>query len=86
MRDLKFTEAAWADYLFWQVQDKKVLDRLNRLIRATVRDPFNGVGKPEALKGNLSGCWSRRIDEQNRLVYQVTDQALIVISCRHHYA
>ncbi|GAB3472960.1 Txe/YoeB family addiction module toxin [Massilia terrae] len=86
MRSLKFTDEAWADYLYWQTQDKKTLSRVNKLIQAAVRDPFNGMGKPEALKGNLSGCWSRRIDEQNRLVHQVSDPDLIVISCRHHYS
>lgn len=85
MRSLKFTDEAWADYLYWQVQDKKTLSRVNKIIQAAVRDPLNGMGKPEALKGTLSGLWSRRIDEQNRLVCQVTDQDLIVISCRHHH-
>lgn len=85
MRNLKFTTEGWADYLYWESQDKKTLKRVNQLIEAAARTPFEGIGKPEALKGNLAGCWSRRIDEQNRLVYQATDEDLVAISCRHHY-
>lgn len=85
MRNLKFTDEAWGDYLYWQTQDKKTLRRLNKLLEAAAREPSEGVGKPEPLKGNLAGCWSRRIDEQNRLVYRVTTDDLIVLACRHHY-
>lgn len=85
MRSVKFTDEAWADYLYWQTQDKKTLARINRLIDAAARTPFDGIGKPEPLKGGLSGNWSRRIDEQNRLVYRATDNDLIVIACRYHY-
>jgi toxin YoeB len=85
VRNLKFTDEAWADYAYWQSQDKKTLRRLNQLIEAAARTPFEGMGKPEPLKGNLAGCWSRRIDEQNRLVYQVSTDDLVVISCRYHY-
>ena len=85
MRNLKFTDEAWASYLYWQTQDKKTLKRINNLIQAAQRDPFAGMGKPEALKHSLSGLWSRRIDEANRLVYEVRDDELIIISCRHHY-
>ena len=85
MRNLKFTDEAWASYLYWQTQDKKTLKRINDLIQAAQRDPFAGMGKPEALKHSLSGLWSRRIDEANRLVYEVPDDELIIISCRHHY-
>ena len=85
MRNLKFTDEAWASYLYWQTQDKKTLKRINDLIQAAQRDPFAGIGKPEALKHSLSGLWSRRIDEANRLVYEVRDDELIIISCRHHY-
>ncbi len=84
-RLLTFTPASWGDYLYWQAQDKKTLRRINQLINEAVRDPFAGIGKPEALRGDLSGCWSRRIDETNRLVYQATDEALIIIACRFHY-
>lgn len=82
---LSWTKDAWADYVYWQNQDKKTLRRINRLISDTMRSPFDGIGKPEALKENLSGFWSRRIDDTNRLVYAVDDKKLTVISCRYHY-
>ncbi len=84
-RQLAWTDEAWKDYVYWQTQDKKTLKRINKLIDATKRHPFQGIGKPEALKENLSGFWSRRIGETNRLVYAVTDSYLTVISCRYHY-
>ncbi|MHC3994122.1 Txe/YoeB family addiction module toxin [Thiomicrolovo sp. ZZH C-3] len=84
-RMLAWTDAAWASYVYWQTQDKKTLKRINRLIEDTLRDPFNGIGKPEALKENLSGFYSRRIDDTNRLVYAVDDEHLTIISCRYHY-
>lgn len=84
-RQLAWTDEAWKDYVYWQSQDKKTLKRINKLIDATQRHPFQGIGKPEALKENLSGFWSRRIDETNRLVYAVTDSYLTIISCRYHY-
>jgi len=82
---LAWTREAWADYLYWQSQDRKTLRRINRLVLACMRNPTTGVGKPEALKGDLSACWSRRIDHVNRLVYAVDDEVLTVISCRYHY-
>jgi toxin YoeB len=82
---LTWTECAWSDYLYWQTQDKKTLKRINKLIIDTMRSPFEGIGKPEPLKANLSGFWSRRIDETNRLVYAVTDNQVTIISCRYHY-
>lgn len=85
MRSLKFSDEAWNDYLFWQVHDKRTLKRLNDLLKACQRTPFEGVGKPEALKHQLAGLWSRRIDDKNRLVYQVLDDDIVVVSCRHHY-
>lgn len=85
MRNLTFTDEAWESYVHWQTQDKKTLKRINDLIQAAKRDPFAGLGKPEPLKHSLSGCWSRRIDETNRLVYEVQDENLIIISCRYHY-
>lgn len=85
MRNLKFTDEAWESYLFWQSQDKKTLKRINDLILAVQRDPFAGIGKPEALKHSLSGYWSRRIDETNRLIYAVHDEELVIISCRYQY-
>ena len=84
-RLLAWTEAAWADYLYWQTQDKKKLIRINRLIADTKRSPFEGMGKPEPLKENLAGFWSRRIDETNRLVYAVDDTYITIISCLYHY-
>ncbi len=82
-RKLAWTDAAWADYM--QGQDKKTLRRINKLIADTLNSPFDGIGKPEALRENLSGFWSRRIDESNRLVYAVDDNHLTIIACRYHY-
>ena len=84
-RDVLFTAAAWGDYTYWQGQDKKTLKRINALIEAARRDPFQGIGKPEPLVGNLSGYWSRRIDDTHRLVYAADDNELTVIACRGHY-
>ena len=78
-------DKAWDDYLYWQSQDKKTLKRINQLIRDTERDPFNGIGKPEPLRGDLSGFWSRRIDDTNRLVYRVNGELLEILSCKGHY-
>lgn len=82
---LAWTKESWSDYLYWQGQDKKTLKRINKLIIDTQRNPFEGIGKPEPLKENLSGFWSRRIDESHRLVYIVDDAQLTIISCRYHY-
>jgi toxin YoeB len=82
---LAWTQEAWKDYVYWQGQDKKTLKRINKLISDTRRNPFEGIGKPEPLKENLSGFWSRRIDESNRLVYIVDNNRLTIISCRYHY-
>lgn len=82
---LAWTKEAWSDYLYRQGQDKKTLKRINKLIIESQRTPFEGIGKPEPLKENLAGFWSRRIDESNRLVYAVDDNRLTVISCRYHY-
>lgn len=84
-RTLAWTDAAWDTYVYWQTQDRKTLKRINKLIEASLRDPFDGIGKPEALKENLSGFYSRRIDDTNRLVYAVDDDYLTIISCRYHY-
>lgn len=84
-RTLAFAATGWTDYEFWQTQDRKTLKRVNQLIREILRDPFNGIGKPEALRENLSGYWSRRIEDKNRLVYTVRDGTVIIISCRLHY-
>jgi len=85
-RLLAWTDEARSDYVYWQGQDRKTLKRINQLIIESLRTPFDGIGKPEALRENLSGFWSRRIDETNRLVYVVDDNYLTVISCRYHYA
>jgi toxin YoeB len=82
---LSWTKEAWSDYLYWQGQDRKTLRRINKLIADTLRSSFEGIGKPEPLKENLAGFWSRRIDETNRLVYTVDDGKLTIISCRYHY-
>ena len=84
-RKLAWTDEAWKDYLYWQTQDKKTLKRINKLINNTIRQPFEGIGKPEPLRETLSGFWSRRIDDTNRLVYAVDDNYITVISCRYHY-
>ena len=85
MRRLQWDFDAWEDYISWQTYDKKILKRINQLIKDIGRNPFEGIGKPEPLKGNLSGFWSRRIDEEHRLVYVVEDNAILIISCRGHY-
>ena len=82
---LAWTNEAWKDYLYWQGQDKKTLKRINNLIQAAEVLPFEGIGKPEPLRENLSGFWSRRIDDTHRLVYAVNDDYLTIISCRYHY-
>ncbi|WP_137167162.1 Txe/YoeB family addiction module toxin [Salinimonas lutimaris] len=84
-RLLSWTDEAWNSYVYWQTQDKKILKRINKLISDVSRSPFDGIGKPEPLKENLSCFWSRRIDDTNRLVYAVDDTAITVISCRYHY-
>lgn len=82
---ISWFEEAWDDYIYWQSQDKKTLKRINLLIKDILRQPFEGIGKPEPLKYNMSGCWSRRIDETNRLVYRYENDNLYIISCRYHY-
>jgi len=84
-RKLAWTGEAWKDYIYWQTQDKKTLKRINKLINDTMKQPFEGIGKPESLRENLSGFWSRRIDDTNRLVYAADDDYLTIISCRYHY-
>lgn len=85
MRKVWFEEA-WEDYTFWQTQDKKTLKRINALIKDIERTgPFTGIGKPEPLKGDLRGFWSRRIDDVNRLVYRIRDDVIEIITCKGHY-
>ncbi|MCP9750813.1 Txe/YoeB family addiction module toxin [Ferruginibacter sp. HRS2-29] len=83
--ELVFQTVAWEQYQYWLEADKKILLRINDLIKDTLRSPFKGIGKPEPLKGNYSGCWSRRINDEHRLVYAVRDQRLHILQCRFHY-
>jgi toxin YoeB len=84
-RELAWTASAWADYLYWQGEDRKTLKRINKLVADALRNPFEGLGKPEPLRENLSGLWSRRIDDSNRMVYEVSDEYLTIVACRFHY-
>lgn len=85
MSNLSFSENAWDDYLYWQTQDKRTLRRINQLLKDIQRDSYSGIGKPEPLKNDLTGLWSRRIDEYNRIVYRVFDGVIEVLQCRNHY-
>ena len=83
---IEFHEIAWNDYLCWQQTDKAILKRINMLIKDIQRTPFTGIGKPEPLRHDLSGSWSRRIDDANRMVYVVEDDVLTIVQCRGHYS
>ena len=83
--NIKFSSNGWEDYLHWQNADKTILKRINRLIEEIKRNPFEGIGKSEMLRESLAGFWSRRIDETNRLVYEVSENDIAIISCRYHY-
>ena len=80
-----FSDKAWEDYLYWQKTDRSLLKRINQLIKAIMREPFDGIGKPESLKHGLSGYWSRRINDEHRLVYKVSEDAVLIAQCRYHY-
>ena len=82
---LLWEDRAWNDYLYWQTQDRKTLKRINALIKEIMRSPFEGTGKPEPLKENLSGLWSRRIDEVNRITYYESNEIIYIVSCKGHY-
>ena len=82
---LSFSKNAWEDYLYWQKIDKKILKKINTLIKEIQRTPFEGIGKPESLKHDLAGLWSRRINHEHRLVYQIKESELLIYSCRFHY-
>jgi toxin YoeB len=82
---LIFSEEAWDDYLHWQRHDRKTLQRINRLLEEIRRDPFQGIGKPEPLRHALAGYWSRRIDDEHRIVYKPTEDSLLIAQLRHHY-
>jgi toxin YoeB len=82
---LIWSDKSWEEYLTWQSTDKKVLKKINSLIKDIKRDPFEGIGKPEPLKYELQGCWSRRVTDEHRLVYEVENDALYIVSCKYHY-
>ena len=82
---LSWTEDAWEDYEYWQKTSKDKVKQISKLIKAIKRDPFEGIGKPEPLKHDLAGYWSRRIDQEHRLVYEVQNDAIIIVQCRYHY-
>ena len=83
--DIIFLTPGWEDYLYWQKSDKKMLKKVNELIRQCQRTPFEGIGNPELLRGNLSGWWSRRINQEHRLVYRIDNRSLFILQCRKHY-
>jgi toxin YoeB len=82
---LIWDESAWEDYLYWQQTNKKILKRINALIKDITRQPFTGIGDPEPLKYNWTGYWARRIDQEHRLIYKVTDDSVLIAQCRYHY-
>lgn len=82
---LVFSEQAWEDYLYWQKTDRKLVDRINQLIREIKREPFSGIGKPEPLKHAFQGYWSRRINEEHRIVYKILDDSILIAQLRYHY-
>jgi len=82
---ITFSEIGWEDYVYWQTVDKKMVKKINELLKDIKRNPFDGIGKPEALKYDLAGFWSRRIDQEHRLVYQVKDESILAFACRFHY-
>ena len=83
--NVSFTENAWEDYLYWQTEDRKTLKKINQLINDIVRNGNSGIGKPEPLRGNLSGYWSRRINDKDRLIYRIDENNIYILSCRYHY-
>jgi toxin YoeB len=83
--ELVWQTNAWEDYCHWQKQDKKILERGNELIKDCLRSPYKGIGKPEPLKGNYAGCWSRRITQEHRLIYKINERRLHILQCRYHY-
>ena len=83
--NIMFLDDGWEDYLYWEKTDKKILHRINQLIKEIQRSPFAGMGKPEPLKFDMSGLWSRRINQEHRLIYQVKDEYIVIVQCRYHY-
>tara|TARA_R110001606_G_C15061821_1_gene614862 strand:+ start:345 stop:605 length:261 start_codon:yes stop_codon:yes gene_type:complete len=84
--DLIWSNDSWSDYLYWQKVDKKIVKRINELVKSCIRTPFEGIGKPEPLKGNLQNYWSRRITSEHRLVYKYENEKLFIASCKYHYS
>ncbi|MDX9795942.1 MAG: Txe/YoeB family addiction module toxin [Sulfurimonadaceae bacterium] len=82
---ISFVERSWDEYNNWQKEDIKLFKKIQRLIKETLRDPFGGIGKPEPLKNNLKGYWSKRISDEHRLVYKIEENQLVIISCKYHY-
>jgi len=82
---LIWSDKSWSEYVDWQNQDKNILKKINSLIKDIKRDPYDGIGKPEQLKHELSGCWSRRITNEHRLVYEINDSSIAIVSCKYHY-
>lgn len=82
---IDFTETGWGDYLYWQTQDRKTLKRLNSIIADIERNGYSGIGKPEPLKRDLSGYWSRRVDDKNRIIYRMKDDSIEIYQCKGHY-
>jgi toxin YoeB len=83
--DIVFTPVAWEDYQHWQATDRAIVKRINQLLRDCVREPYAGIGKPEALKHHLNGCWSRRITDEHRWVYKIIEMRVVILQCRYHY-
>ncbi len=83
--NILFTDESWRDYLYWQQTDKKILHKINKLIHEIRRTPFEGIGKPEPLRYQLQGCWSRRINDEHRIIYEVVGDTVRIIACRYHY-
>lgn len=83
--NISFTPEAFEDYLYWYNQDKKAIKRIHELLKSIQRDPYDGIGKPERLRWDLNGCWSRRIDQEHRLVYRIENGSVHILACRFHY-
>ena len=86
MADISFSERAWEEFQYWMGQDKKTVKRITALLKDISRSPFEGIGKPEPLTGNLAGFWSRRINDKDRLIYKIDDENIYVLACRYHYS
>lgn len=85
MRNIQFSPGAWLEFLEWHKENKEIFEKINLLIKEVLREPFKGIGKPEPLKNNYKGCWSRRITQEHRFIYKVEKEAIVIISCKGHY-